>query len=113
MSSRSPAHFLAPLALVVAFIAFVVVLSSSSGDDGPGSARRATPATPATTSSASRSQSRSETTARRARSYTVKAGDTLSVIAEKTGVGVPRLVELNPDVDPQGLRAGQKIKLVR
>ena len=44
-------------------------------------------------------------------SYTVKLGDTLGLISEKTGVPVERLQELNPDLDPQELVVGQKIKL--
>ena len=43
--------------------------------------------------------------------YRVKLNDTLGLIAEKTGVPVERLQELNPELDPQTLRSGQKIKL--
>ena len=48
---------------------------------------------------------------RRRRTYTIKANDTLSGIADKTGTTVERLQELNPDLDAQALVAGQKIKL--
>jgi LysM repeat protein len=37
--------------------------------------------------------------------------DTLSGIAARNGTTVERLQELNPELDPTGLRAGQKIKL--
>ena len=47
----------------------------------------------------------------RRRTYTVKTGDTLGLIAEKTGVSVERLQELNPELDPQALLSGQKITL--
>ncbi|HEX5909838.1 MAG TPA: LysM domain-containing protein, partial [Thermoleophilaceae bacterium] len=43
--------------------------------------------------------------------YSVKAGDNLGSIAEKTQVPVETLQELNPELDPQALVAGQKIKL--
>jgi LysM repeat protein len=43
--------------------------------------------------------------------YTIKANDTLTAIAARTGTTVERLQELNPELDPQGLVAGQKIKL--
>ena len=43
--------------------------------------------------------------------YTVKVNDTLGGIAEETGVSVETLLELNPDLDPQALVSGQKIKL--
>jgi LysM repeat protein len=43
--------------------------------------------------------------------YTVQSGDTLGAIAETTGVTVETLQELNPELDPQALIAGQKIQL--
>ncbi len=43
--------------------------------------------------------------------YIVKEGDTLASIAEKTGKTVEELQELNPELDPQALVSGQKIKL--
>ena len=43
--------------------------------------------------------------------YTVKSGDTLGAIAETTGVPVETLQDLNPELDPQALIAGQKIQL--
>ncbi len=45
------------------------------------------------------------------RSYTIEAGDTLGAISEQTGVPVETLQQLNPELDPQALIAGQKIKL--
>lgn len=43
--------------------------------------------------------------------YKVKAGDSLGAIADKTGVPVTRLAELNPDVDPRALQPGRRLKL--
>jgi hypothetical protein len=43
--------------------------------------------------------------------YTVQPGDTLSGIATESGVDVDRLLQLNPDLDPQNLASGQQIKL--
>jgi len=43
--------------------------------------------------------------------YTVEPGDSLTSIADKTGVGVDRLSQLNPDLDPQALISGQRVKL--
>ncbi len=45
------------------------------------------------------------------RFYVVKAGDTLVVIAERTGVPIEDLLSLNPSIDPQGLVTGQRVKL--
>jgi LysM repeat protein len=45
------------------------------------------------------------------RRYRVKNGDTPSSIAEKTGVPLEEILRLNPDLDPQTLAPGQRIKL--
>jgi len=45
------------------------------------------------------------------RSYTVKAGDTPSSIADDAGIPLAELLDLNPDIDPQALSPGQKLKL--
>jgi LysM repeat protein len=107
-AAHSPARFLAPLALVVCVVAFFgVILSSGAGDDD--SSNTGQPAG----QSGSTQQDRTSTqpTRPQRRNYTVKTGDTLGGIAEKTGVDVERLQELNPELDPQALVAGQKIKL--
>ena len=43
--------------------------------------------------------------------YVVKSGDTLISISHEFGVPVARIVELNPEVDPQILIAGEELKL--
>ena len=97
---------LAPLALVAFVIAFLVVLSNSgvSHDSGGGAAP---PSTTPTGSSTTRTTSRFA----HRHTYTVRAGDTLGAIAIKTGVSVTNLEDLNPGLDPEGLVAGQKLKL--
>jgi len=97
---------LAPLALVAFVIAFLVVLSNSgvSHDSGGGAAP---PSTTPTGSSTTRTTSRFA----HRRTYTVRAGDTLGAIAIKTGVSVTNLEDPNPGLDPEGLVAGQKLKL--
>lgn len=47
----------------------------------------------------------------KAKTYTVQSGDTLTAIAQKTGVTVAELLVLNPEVDPQILVAGETLKL--
>jgi len=44
-------------------------------------------------------------------SYEVQSGDTLISIAHRTGVPVREIEALNPQVDPQILIAGEKLKL--
>jgi LysM repeat protein len=101
---RSTARLLAPLALVLAAVAVLLVIQASKGSDSGSkdSAARTT----------STEQQTTQTTKQRVRpSYTVKLNDNLGLISEKTGVSVARLEELNPELDPQNLIVGQKIKL--
>jgi LysM repeat protein len=104
---RSPARLIAPLALLLCAVALVTVVISSpavDGDETSGdrTSERTTTGPPARTDRQVRG---------RRRNYTVKAGDTLGAIAEKTGVSVERLLLLNPELDPQALVAGQRIRL--
>jgi LysM repeat protein len=103
---RSPARYLAPLALVAFSIAFFGILLSSGGDEEPGGPDRA-----AQTESGGQRTTAEQQRPKRPATYTVKTGDTLGAIAEKTGVGIEELQELNPELDPQALVSGQKIKL--
>lgn len=106
MSHRSPARWLAPLALLGAVLAvFLVARPESESTSGSGGS------TQAGQTSTSRTTTTKKKSAAKARTYTVKAGDVLSAIAEKTGLTLQRLQELNPDVDANALRTGQKLKL--
>jgi LysM repeat protein len=104
---------LAPLALglfVVVF--FAIVLSAGSGGGGGGDSKSAdTGASKTSTGSKPKSTGTTTTSRPQSATYTVKVGDTLGSIAETTGVPVQRLLDLNPDLDPQALVSGQKIKL--
>jgi LysM repeat protein len=103
MARRSPARFLAPLALVAfCFALFMVVQASQTNSDGDDTPNRATDAQPTATATPER---------RGRRRYTVKEGDTPSSIAEETGVPLEDILRLNPDLDPQTLRPGQRIRL--
>jgi LysM repeat protein len=111
---RSPARFVAPLALVVVTIAFLAIVAGS-GDSGSSPASTGTDST--TVTQASSAKTKSSTTRSSAdtdvnpKSYVVRVGDNLSTIADKTGVALETLQELNPDVDPHTMTAGQKIRL--
>jgi len=113
MSVGNPARLLAPLTLVAAALAIYLVVQSELSDGGAASTvtRPAGGTTSEPASTTSRSERSRDSSRRRARTYTVKPGDVMSSIAEETGVPLSRLQELNPDVDPQALRAGQRLKL--
>ena len=100
----SPARLLAPLALILFTLALVVVVVTSNGGDGDHQS-------PARRSSAVATTPKRTPAVRGPATYTVKTGDTLGAIAQKTGVSVDRIQELNPELDPQALLSGQKIKL--
>ena len=113
---RSPLRFLAPVALVAFGIALLVVVSSSgNGDSGntPSASEREKDRDLGT-STKKKSKRKSRSSANGSlptRTYTVQRGDTLGSISEKTGIPVEKLQELNPQIDPQQLTTGQKIKL--
>jgi LysM repeat protein len=103
--SSAPARLLAVITLVVAFVVAVVVISGalgggdSNGSDGGKNDARQT--------RGSGDSKPIETPA----VYVVKSGDTLIGIAHRLGVPVARIEQLNPEVDPQILIAGETLKL--
>jgi LysM repeat protein len=107
MAGRSPARFLAPLALVVVIVALFMVVNSSMKDSSkPGTSGQTTSQPTATPSGKGKKRER-----KGPRRYTVKSGDTPSSIADKTGVPLEEILRLNPDLDPQTLSPGQRIRL--
>ena len=119
MPRRSPARYLAPLA-IVAFLVALAVIVSSSGESAPGgSAPGESDSVPAAATPEGRSgeepAERSEEDRPRTgpKTYRVRPGDTPSTIAEKTGVPLEELEALNPDIDPQALAPGQRLRLRR
>lgn len=100
--SSASARVFAVTALVIALIVVIVAVAGSlGGGDSKGS----------------NGQRHSGKTANKVQpkhvpaTYEVKSGDTLISIAHRTGVTVKRIEELNPEVDPQILVAGQQLKL--
>ena len=106
MARRSPARFLAPLALVGFVIALFMVVNGTRDDSGSGGG-----ATPA--ASASPTPGKKQKARKVRKTYKVKPGDTPSSIAVKTHVPLSQIQELNPNLDDQTLSVGQKIKLRR
>jgi LysM repeat protein len=113
MTHRTPARWLAPLALVGAAVAIAVTVKATSSNGGGGTATSTSgaPSSTAPTTTTAAATTATTTTPAAGRTYTVQPGDVLSAIAEKTGVALTRIEALNPDVDAQSLHAGQKIKL--
>jgi LysM repeat protein len=107
MRHRSPARWLAPLALFACVVAVAGVIGQSLRPE-----RRATivagSSAKAQTISSRDGGSRSPGSRHR---YTVRPGDTLTGIAARTGVSLERLRQLNPRLDSESLHPGQRIKL--
>jgi LysM repeat protein len=98
--TNAAARIFALLALVVAVVVVIAVVSGadsndSSGDGGKGERHAKKHSAPRT----------------KAASYVVESGDTLTSIAQDTGIPVAMIIRLNPEVDPQILIAGEKLKL--
>lgn len=102
------ARVLAAAALGTCAVLFIVVLATSGGGDGNKDQQKAKGSQ---TKSGQSSRPRRRATRPQGATYRVKAGDTLGSISEKTGVGVEQLQERNPQLDPQTLVSGQKLKL--
>jgi len=108
-----PSRFLAPLALLAALLAVFLIVSGTTGDDGGGGSGSETTSEErreARTTSDGETTARTSPTRKR-RTYTVRQGDTLAAIAERTGVTVEEILELNEDLDANSLTVGDKIKL--
>jgi len=95
---QSYARFALPgllLALVIGTLLVLVVSGSSGGDD-----------------SSSKAQTTQTVAKPTRKTIRVRAGDNPSTIAERAGIPLETLQELNPRMDPRALHPGDKLKLV-
>jgi hypothetical protein len=103
---NAPARLAAVVALVVAFVVFMVIVVSSlsGGGDSDEPARGQ--------GAGQQKQAKQQPRSEEREFYVVKPGDCcLSQIASKTGVDVDTLIELNPNLDPQAIHSGDRVKL--
>ncbi|MEA2474856.1 MAG: hypothetical protein QOE06_2771 [Thermoleophilaceae bacterium] len=115
---RTPARVLAPLALLAFGLALLLIVTSGGGNSSQSSKKTPTAQEQRDLQLAKDKKRRSKSTSRSQGQgktpqgiYVVKTGDTLGSIAQRTGVPVEKLQTLNPELDPQALVSGQKIKL--
>jgi LysM repeat protein len=95
---RRIARFVAPLLLAAVVAAVMIVILDAHGSAG----------------AHLRANSPAHADARHVRAFwTVRPGDTLAQIAARAGLTLNRLEALNPNVDPNGLLPGERLKLVR
>lgn len=88
-------------ALVIAFVVAIVAISGALGGDSNGSGN----------GKHGGKQAHKTHHKHVPASYEIESGDTLISIAHRTGVPVRTIEELNPEVDPQILVAGEQLKL--
>ena len=94
---------IAVLALVGALVLVVAVVATSGGGSSGGDNGSA--------------QTKSKGPSKQGRQavdrgvWIVHSGDTLGKISEETGIDIDTIIQLNPDLDPQTLLEGQRIKL--
>ena len=105
--SKAPARALAVIALLGAFVILGVLIGGAVGGGGSGGGHSKGSSHAVTRESGGEGEGHKKTPA----SYVVKNGDTLTSIAHQTGVPVARIQQLNPEVDPQILISGEKLKL--
>jgi len=118
VSGHSPARYAAPVALVAAALA-IYLIGFAGGSDNEDGKPASSPTTRTAGKAAPKKGSGASTTARgggtpkatTGRTYTIKPGDALSVIADQTGVSIPELQRLNPGLDARALRVGRKLRL--
>jgi LysM repeat protein len=92
-------RLLALVALVAAVVVVVIVVTSSlpESDDGDAGGNRAA--------------KEKDEKGSGEKFYIVQPGDSLSTIAEKEGIELDTLEQLNPNLDPQTLSTGQQVRL--
>jgi LysM repeat protein len=100
---RNPLRFLVPIVLAAAIVGTYVIVHANLKDK-----HKTTTTQTAKHSSTTKSKSKAKP-----KTYTVVSGDTLTKIADKTGVSVGTLQSLNPSVDPNALQTGQHLRLRR
>jgi LysM repeat protein len=110
VQGQNLSRWLAPLALVACALAVVIILGGGGSGGGSGSTDDSTSARQSITTKSSQKKSAAKKK-KKSRTYIVKAGDTLSGIAEKTGVPLSELQAMNPKLDSESLQTGQKVKI--
>ncbi len=102
MLARNRARYLAPIALAAAIGGTYLVVHSGLK-----------PKHPSAQSQQVRAPSRARGRYAHTRFYVVQPGDNLTSIARKTGFVITMLEAMNPNLDPNSLQAGQRLRLRR
>jgi LysM repeat protein len=101
MVGRSRARYLAPIALAAVIAGTYLVVHA-------GLSKKHAVAHPQ-----ARTAQRGHRKFARVKFYVVKQGDSLSGIAQQTGIPISTLESLNPKINPNALQTGQRVRLRR
>ena len=104
---RNPARYIAPLALAAAVTGTYVIVHHSF------IAKHSSSTTTTVQTTSTVVHHHGHPTVSKATFYVVKPGDSLSGIAEKTGVPITTIEALNPHIHPNNLQPSQRLRLRR
>jgi LysM repeat protein len=104
------ARFAAPAAFLLA-VTLAVLLVRAGLDRGGGTAATTTVATTTTARTTTTRPTTTSTPRPPRQFYEIESGDTFATIAAEFDTTVEELLLLNPDVDPQALRIGQRVRV--
>jgi hypothetical protein len=107
------ARIAAPAVFLVAVIVLISLLFQSGVIGGEEETRVAQPTPTATKAKAKTASPKATAAGSTTKIYVVKAGDTPSGIADRYGITLSELEELNPNSDFTTLVVGQKLKVPR
>jgi LysM domain len=96
---RTVARYVAPLAFLAAVTLAVLLIRAGLND--PDATRHRAPSATSTLTQPPTVNGY----------YRIRAGDTLGRVADRFGTTVAALLALNPTVDPNGLRVGERIRV--
>jgi LysM repeat protein len=107
MARRSRARFLAPIALIAVIAGTYAIVHAGLNPKAD------TPTRATSTTGTTKAQTTAHRKFAKARFYVVQQGDSLTSIAARTGVSLTAIEALNPNVDPNALQTGQRLRLRR
>ncbi len=102
MAARNPARYLAPVALIAIVAGGYLIVEHHVGAHSAH-----------TTTHHARDRSGPRGKFRKATFYTVQSNQTMTGIARLTGMSLSSLEALNPQVNPNALQTGQRLRLRR
>ena len=101
MVGRSRARYLAPIALAAVIVGRYLAVHAGLSTNH------------SVAHNVGRQPNREQRTFARVKFYVVKPGDSLTRIAQQTGIPISTLDSLNRTVDPNALQTGQRLRLRR